>query len=49
MLNIHIKSIGEKEPVEINFEEELMHFLSAGLLRPFESEAMKVKYLNVII
>lgn len=48
MLTIHIKSLEDREPVEINFKEELSNFLGAGLLKPFENEGIKLKYLQVV-
>lgn len=37
MLNIHIKSLNEIEPIKINFQLELHSFLHASLLKPFEN------------
>jgi len=37
MLDLHIKSLSEREPFKIDFFEELNNFLHAGLLRPFET------------
>lgn len=48
MINIHIKSLADKEPVEINFEDELINFLGGGLLRPFDNEMIKVHYLKIV-
>ncbi|KAL4456139.1 hypothetical protein ABPG74_014100 [Tetrahymena malaccensis] len=49
LLNIHIKSLDQKEPIDIDFNLELHSFLHANLLKPFDTQSIKMKYLNVIL
>ncbi|KAL4504510.1 hypothetical protein ABPG72_009956 [Tetrahymena utriculariae] len=49
LLNIHIKSLDQKEPIQIDFNSELHSFLHANLLKPFDTQSIKMKYLNVIL